>query len=101
MTKQQFVKRMALIQNHHKEQEEIGELINKVTDNYSVVTFGDDLVFEMINMIEEDLKHKDILAWWLYEGVDKVVYYDDGKEISVRTLEELYDYMVDNQYEYN
>jgi len=95
MTKEQFVKRMNLIQNFHSEQQTLAGLIDKITDGYNVVTIGDYLVSELINMIEEDLDYKDILGWWFYEDVDKVIYYKE-KEISVRTLEELYDYMIDN-----
>ena len=95
MTKETFIKRMGLIQNFHSEQQTLSVLINKITDGYNVVTIGDYLVSEMINIIEEDLGYKDILGWWLYEDVDKVIY-DEDKEISVRTLEELYDYMTEN-----
>jgi hypothetical protein len=51
-------------------------------------------------MIEENIRYKDILDWWLYEDVEKNIYYksdylEDGI-ISVKTLEELYDYMIKN-----
>ena len=96
MTKEQFIKRMNLIQNFQSEQQTLSVLIDKITDGYSIVTIGDYLVDEIINMIEEDLGYNDILAWWLYEDVDKVIY-DKDKEISVRTLEELYDYIIKNK----
>lgn len=95
MTKEQFTKRMSLIQNFHSEQQTLSVLINKITDGYNAVTIGDYLVYEIVNMIEEDLGYKDILDWWLYEDVDKVIF-DGDKEISVRTLGELYDYMTNN-----
>lgn len=98
MTKEQFIKRMSLIQNFHSEWETLQILIDKITDGYSVVTVGDYLVTEIIDMIEEDIGYKNILDWWLYEDVDKVIYEDEEeKEYSVRTLEELYDYMVANK----
>lgn len=95
MTKEKFVKRMSLIQNFHSEQETLAVLINKITNGYSVVTMGDYLVNELIDIIEDDLgidKYDDLLVWWLYEDVDKVIY-DGDKEISIRTLEEFYDYI--------
>ena len=73
MTKEQFIKRMNLIQNFQSEQQTLSVLIDKITEGYN-----------------------DILAWWLYEDVDKVIY-DKDKEISVRTLEELYDYIIKNK----
>lgn len=100
MAKEQFIKRMQLIQNFHSEQETLSVFIDKITDGYPVVTIGDYLVDEIINMITEDLKinkEDNWLNWWLYEDVDKVVYEEkDGKkiEISVRTLGELYDFLI-------
>lgn len=40
----------------------------------------------------------DLINWWLYEDVDKVLYYKD-KEISVKTIDELYDYINENYYD--
>jgi hypothetical protein len=101
MNKDQFIKRMKLIQNFISEQDTLQVLINKLTDSHNVISMGDYIISEMINMIEEDLGYKDILDWWLFEDVEKAIYEDDenGNEIenSVRTLEELYDYMIKNK----
>lgn len=96
ITKEQFIKRMSLIQNFHSEQETLSVLIEKVIDGYAVVTMGDYLVAEMRTMIQESMgleDNNDILDWWLYEDVDKVIYENDGTETSIRTLEELYVYL--------
>lgn len=95
MTKEQFIKRMSLIQNFHSEQETLSALINKLIDGYSVVTMGNYLVDNLVDMIEDDLGvlKDDWISWWLYEDVEKIIY-DGDKEISVRTLGELYDYIV-------
>ena len=96
MTKEQFIKRIQLIQNYRSEQDALSALIDKISEGFAVVTIGDYLIDEIINMINEDLhiEDRDLLFWWLYEDVEKVIY-DGDKEISVRTLEELYDYIVD------
>jgi hypothetical protein len=98
MTKEQFIKRMSLIQNFDSERDTLGVLIDKLTDGYTIVTFGDYLSSEMIDMITEDCKcdDKELLSWWLYETVEKVIWIDD-KEISVKTLDELWDY-INNTY---
>ena len=97
MTKEQFVKRIQLIQNFHSEQETLGVLIDKITDGYPIVTIGDYLITEMIDMIEENLGHKDILEWWLYEDVEKIIYNLDNTVFAdVTKLEDLYDYLVNN-----
>jgi hypothetical protein len=94
MTKKQFIKRVGLIQNYHSEQDTLQVVIDKLTDGYCVVTMGEYIIQDMITMIEEDLGYSDILGWWLYEDVNKVIWDKDGTEYSVRTLDELYDYMV-------
>jgi len=97
MTKEQFIKRIQLIQNFHSEQETLGVLIDKITDGYPIVTIGDYLITEMIDMIEENLGHKDILEWWLYEDVEKIIYNLDNTVFAdVTKLEDLYDYLVNN-----
>ena len=96
MIKKQFIKRIQLIQNFHSQQDTLGQLIDKIADGWSTPTIGIGLVEEIISMINEmmRIKDKDLLEWWLYdEGVDKVIFINDV-EISVRTLDELYDYIV-------
>ena len=99
MTKEQFVKRINLIQDFQKEQKVLGELIGKLTDGYSLVEFGNNLIFGIIDSLSEDMKiniEDDLIGWWLYEDVDKFLYEgeDCETEIDVRTAEQLYDYMV-------
>ena len=95
MTKELFIKRMQLIQNFFSEQETLGALIRKLTDGHSVVTIGDYLVAEILTMINESLDIKDdaLLSWWLWENAEKIIY-DGDREISVKTLDELYDYII-------
>ena len=45
----------------------------------------------MIN-INLDLEDKDLLGWWLYEDVEKIICIDD-KPVKVETLDELWDYI--------
>jgi hypothetical protein len=100
MTKEQFIKRMSLIQNFHSQQNTVSKLITAISDGFAVVDIGDYLVSEILDIIIEDLqiKDKDLLGWWLYDTNDKVIYYkDNDKEISVRTLEELYDYLISDK----
>ena len=94
-TKELFVRRMSLLQNYFSEQETLGVLIRKLTDGHPIVTIGDYLVAEYLTMISEAMGIEDdsLLSWWLWENVEKVIYVD-GREISVRTLDELYDYII-------
>lgn len=94
ITRDRFIKIMQLIRNFHSEQEILSTMIEKITDGFSVVTIGDYLIDEIIDLLNENLKNEDVelLSWWLYEDVEKKIWWDD-KEISVETLEEIYDYI--------
>lgn len=94
INKDQFTKAMSQIQNLHSQQDTLNKLIDKLTDGFSVVDIGNYVVEELINMINInlDLEDKDLLGWWLYEDVEKIIYIDD-KPIKVETLDELWDYI--------
>ena len=98
MTKEQFIKRMSLIQNWDSECETLSVLGEKIFDGYCVPQIGSYLIDIILDMINEDLhiEDKELISWWLWEDVDKVIYVDE-KEISVRTLEELYAYIIDTK----
>lgn len=41
----------------------------------------------------------DNFEWWLYESVDKKIYYPDGKVVDVTSEKNLIDYIFKNYYE--
>ena len=95
MTKELFVKRLQLIQNFRSQQETIGKFMEKFIDGWAIVTFGDYLIDEIIEMIIEAMKieDKELISWWLYEDVEKIIYFNKA-EIDVGTPEKLYDYII-------
>lgn len=40
----------------------------------------------------------DLLFWWLYENVDKIIYLEDGSEIDLTNLDDLLDYLYKESY---
>lgn len=36
---------------------------------------------------------EDIVAWWMYEDVDKILYVEDGTEIDLEDINDLYNYL--------
>ena len=95
--KELFIKSIKEIQEFCEEQEVLDTLIEKISDGFPVTTIGNNLVTSLIDVISSyftSLKSvKGLIEWWLYEKVDKVLYID-SIEISVRTLEELYDFLI-------
>lgn len=94
INKDQFTKAMSQIQNLHSQQDTLNKLIDKLTDGFSVVDIGNYVAEELIDMININLELKDtnLLDWWLYEDVEKIIYIDD-KPVKVETLDELWDYI--------
>lgn len=73
---------------------EISDKLNELGINLyeGVITDSIDAIFdawlaEFLN--EEDI---DIIYWWLFEDVDKIIY-DEDKEINVEKIEDLYNYL--------
>ena len=75
MDKQEFIRIIAKIQNFHNHQDRLQNLISEITENSPVVTLGDSLVNELIQIINNDLniRDSDLINWWLYEDVEKVI----------------------------
>ena len=94
INKDQFIRAMSQIQNLHSQQDTINILIDKLTNGFSVVDIGSCVAEELIDMININLELEDtnLLSWWLYEDVEKIIYIDD-KPVKVETLDELWDYI--------
>jgi hypothetical protein len=59
-----------------------------------------DLQETMVTLLEELLHDKnDTISWWLYEDVEKVITFSDGRKWSLITTKDLYDYLVFNMQE--
>ena len=97
MTREEFVRRLKLVQDFHFEQNILSDLINKLSDGFAVATIGSLLANEVLNQLNKDMEMDDIdfLEWWLYEDVEKNVYID-GVAIDVKTPEKLYDFIKSN-----
>lgn len=42
----------------------------------------------------------DLLFWWLYEDVNKIIYLEENKKRDVNKLDDLLDYMYENSKDY-
>lgn len=91
---EKFKKVISLIQQNDK----------RVSDLYAIgidLLNMEDYVYTAYRIVLEELFQSDsvldTIDWWLYEHVEKYVYYkgDDGEEIKLdlTTVEDLYDYI--------
>ena len=95
ISKEDFIKRMTAIADFHEEQSMFYEALEPLTDGHFIITMGDKLVDTILDQTNAELHPQDmeLLAWWLYEDVEHLLWIDD-KEVNVEKLEDLYDFMI-------
>jgi DNA-directed RNA polymerase subunit N (RpoN/RPB10) len=94
MTREQFKK-------YIREVEEIAELSNKLADlgietlDCKELFYAEEIFFAWL---EQDFGKNgaDLVSWWLYEDVPKVIYEPDGSETNLENIDELFTYLQEN-----
>ncbi len=95
LTKESFCKALALIQEQEHIDDKVSEALSLVGDGYYL--YGSENKFRqaLLMVLAETMQDKgDWIDWWLYEDVEKAVWYPDGERVSLERTEELYDYLV-------
>lgn len=83
-----------------KQHQDFNSYLNKLKDSGFDI-FDTDLVEKAYlifdTWIESILNEEgqDLIYWWLFEDVDKVLYIDGEPDINVENIEDLYKYMSD------
>ncbi len=78
--------------------EEITELGNKLSDlkigtiECKELYYADEIFFKWVKD-EFGEAGEDLVSWWMYEGVEKVVYEVDGSETNLENIDDLYSYL--------
>lgn len=94
ISKETFCKVIAMMQ----EQDQINEQVEKALELIAERVFflgAHDRNAKAVRILLKEIFHdvNDYLSWWLYEQVEKVIYWDD-RSFDVSTPEAFYDYMV-------
>lgn len=113
ITKEQFCKYMADLENFIEEKHKASEALDALCDGLPVVKIGDGLSKSYIDILEI-IMNDDIetISWWIYDlkdNSDKIITYSykDGngnkkeKEYLLDTYEKLYDYFVEENFNEN
>lgn len=96
MNKELFIKYIDLVKQY-KEQEDklyeefrlelyestIGDIVGKLMDLCLDTSFTE--------------AGSDLVLWWLYENVDKIIYNEDNTESDVTDINDLWDFMISNK----
>ena len=81
--------------------EAIAELGNKLSDlkietiECKELYYADEIFFKWVKD-EFGEAGEDLVSWWLYEEVDKIVYEKDGTETNLEDIDALYTYLLEN-----
>ena len=96
MNKEDFTKGLKSYKNyvdHLDALEELGVDLCEGPISYAIDTIFDLWCNEFLN--EEGV---DLIYWWLFEDVTKEIYKDDKVIATLDTVEDLYNYMKENNY---
>lgn len=94
MTREQFKK-------YIRDIEEVDELSNKLSD-FGIETIECKELFRAEEIffawLEQDFGENgaNLVSWWLYEDVDKIIYESDGSETNLENIDDLFTYLQEN-----
>ena len=78
--------------------EKISELSDKLADlgietlQCKELFYASEIFFDWVKeCFGED--GEDLVSWWMYEDVDKILYVEDGTEINIEDIDDLYSYL--------
>lgn len=90
-----FKKIIQIIQQFEKDTDALSKILLK--DNYGFIDYSFPLVDVTINLLNDVFKieDRDLLSWWLYEKVAKIIYYDGEKvKYDLTDIKDLYYYIL-------
>ena len=51
----------------------------------------------LLDVLKETIDNYEYISWWLYEDVEKIVRFNDGRtKVKLDTAEQLYDFLINN-----
>ena len=99
LNKEKFVEYIKYIISYNKELDKWVDILGYNVFESKLCTEAFNISDSLVRLISDNNEEViDLINWWLYEDVEKVLRYKD-KEISVRTIDELYDYINENYYD--
>lgn len=95
LSKEEFIKLIETIQEEDATLRELEDTLEKISSSYIILDTPKSR-YIMLNLIftEEEI---DWIDWWLYEDVEKIITYSDGQERDVTKIEELYNFLIEEQ----
>lgn len=93
-----FEKTIQKIQAKDESDHKVTKLLDSMCDGYPIFGVDNGFTVAMLNLLKVGMQDMgDTISWWLYEDVEKVIWWqEDGKEVEchLETIRDLYDYLV-------
>jgi len=100
ISKELFCKTLAAIHEQGVLDENFGKAIETMGDGYFLFGIENKYrssLLEVLAAVFQDTG--ELISWWLYEDVEKVIWLADKTEIRLKTAEQLYDFLLDDMVE--
>ena len=96
LSKETFLKALALIQEQEKIDDNFSKALEAVGDGHFLYGVNNKYHEALMLVLKESVQDKyDYIEWWLYETTDYKVWTEDGaKEWDLKEPEALYDFIV-------
>ncbi len=102
ITFKRFEQIINTIKDHGEFQRKFTDFLegNICTSSWAIVDVGDKLVRSLIDLLcdifgqKDEKQCGDIFSWWLWEDVDKIIYYQNGGHVDITDIKDFYDYLV-------
>lgn len=99
ISKQDFNKIINLLIKYNKKEDKINELLKHINNGKTNFTYIGEELYKVIDILFSTIFCEDVVEtvyWWLYEDVDKYIYYSNNIIINdLRTIDALYDYCIE------
>lgn len=104
LNKELFVQTLKVIKEGYERRNKFNDAISDICSSWFVCNVGEEWLKQLITLLEylmEDepsSKSSSIIDWWLFEKVDKKIWWEEnGQKIErdLTTPEALYDYLVE------
>lgn len=97
LSKEKFIEYLTVIKDFDEE-------VDSWTDFLKIDVFETPLFQKSFNLVDIVIKYlsdnndaiEDLISWWLYEDVEKLIFLPDGTIIDVETPDKLYDYIMND-----
>lgn len=101
ITLQQFDIFLKAIKQFHKREQLLGDSIDIFNSSWTVIEFCPEIVEAIFSFLHVEFNDKgDWIGWWLYEKGDNdhiKAYTIDNQEIKLDSVEELYNFLLENK----